>query len=309
MDPLSDILDSLSLKGQFHYHACFHTPWAIAVPELGDAIRFHYAVQGECYVSTGDARPIHLQQGDLVLVPAGGAHTLVDSLGREPADIEAVKRDAGYDGGNTLVVGEGSEDRATQLLCGHFTFAEGSDHPLLRSLPSLLEVPARVRNKTFWLDEALRLMARQMSKSNPGSTAVAHRMSEIIFIETIRCCSDQSEHLAGLIEAFSDRKISRAIRAMHSNVSLPWTVETLANEAAMSRSRFADRFQELVGCGPLTYLAEWRLQTARRLLQDRRVSIQQVAGQIGYQSPAAFTRAFANMFSESPSNFRMRMAA
>ena len=309
MDPLSDILDSLSLKGQFYYRTSFHKPWAFAVPDLSGAIRFHYAVQGECFVSTGDTRPLHLQQGDMVLVPAGGAHILADSLGREPADIDAAKRDAGYDGGDTLVVGEGSEDRATQLLCGHFTFAEGSNHPLLRSLPSLLHVSARVRSNTFWLDEALRLMGRQVTRGNPGSTAVVRRMSEIIFIETIRCCSDQSEHLAGLIEALSDRKISRAIQAMHSNVSAPWTVESLAAEAAMSRSRFADRFQELVGCGPLTYLAEWRLQTARRLLQDRRVSIQQVAGQIGYQSPAAFTRAFANMFGESPSNFRMRLVA
>ena len=233
---------------------------------------------------------------------------LADSIGREPTDIEAVKRNVGYDGGNELIIGAGAEDRETQLLCGHFTFAEGSSHPLLRSLPNLLHVSAKLRSNTFWLDEALRLMGRQVSEGNPGSVAVIRRMSEIIFIETIRCCTGQSEHLAGLIEALSDHKISRAIQAMHSNIATPWTVESLAGEAAMSRSRFADKFQKLVGCGPLTYLAEWRLQKARSLLQDQRVSIQEVAGRVGYQSPAAFTRAFANMFGESPSGFRNRSA-
>ena len=309
MDPLSDILDSLSLQGQFYFRTCFNAPWAIAVPDYEKAIRFHYAVQGECYVQAGDEPAIHLQQGDLVLVPAGAAHTMADSMGRKPAELETVMQDNGYTGGGTFVVGKGCKDSATQLLCGHFTFAEGSSHPLLRSLPSLLHVSARMRSNTFWLDEALRLMGRQMSDDNPGSLAVVRRMSEIIFIETIRCCADQSEHLAGLMEALSDPRISRAIQAMHRDIATHWTVETLAGEAAMSRSRFADRFQELVGCGPLTYLAEWRLQKARELLQDRRISIQQVAGRIGYQSPAAFTRAFANMFGESPSSFRMRQAA
>jgi AraC-like DNA-binding protein len=306
LDPLSDILDSLSLTGQFYYRACLNSPWGIAIPEEGATIRFHYAVQGDCYISAGDAPPIHLQQGDLMLIPGGGEHILTDIRDREPVDIEAVKKKSGYNGGDTLIVGEGCGDEATQLLCGHFAFAEGSNHPLLRSLPKVLHVSARLRANTFWLDEALRLMGRQVSEGNPGSMAVLRRMSEIIFIETIRCCSDQSEHLSGLIQALSDPKISRALEAMHRDVATLWTVGTLANEAAMSRSRFADKFQDLVGCGPLTYLAEWRLQTARRLLQDRRVSIQEIAGRIGYQSPAAFTRAFANMFGESPSGYRTR---
>lgn len=309
MDPLSDILDSLSLRGQIYFRTSFNSPWAVAVPDYSEAIRFHYVMQGECYVRAGDAPPIHMRQGDLVLVPAGAAHTLADRIDCEPIDVEIVKRGARHTGGGIFVVGEGCENSATQLLCGQFTFAEGSSHPLLRSLPSLLHVTARLRSETYWLDEALRLMGRQMSEENPGSLAVVRRMSEIIFIETIRCCADQSEHLAGVLEALSDPKISRAIQAMHANLAMHWTVESLANEAAMSRSRFADRFQQLVGCGPLTYLSDWRLQKARGLLHDRHVSIQEVAGRIGYRSPAAFTRAFANMFGESPSRYRIRMAA
>ncbi len=309
MDLLSDILDSLSLQGQFYFRTCFNSPWSIGVPDYARAIRFHYAVQGECWVRTGDGVPIHLRQGDLVLVPAGAAHILSDMPERKPVALERVMEDNAYAGGSLLVVGEGCENAATQLMCGHFTFAEGSDHPLLRSLPDLLHVSASMRSSAFWLDEALRLMARQMADSNPGSMAVVRRMSEIIFIETVRSSASQSQQLAGLLEALSDPKISRAIQAMHRDVATHWTVETLASEAVMSRSRFAARFQELVGCGPLTYLAEWRLQKACSLLRDGRASIQEVAGRIGYQSPAAFTRAFANMFGESPTSFRTRLAA
>jgi AraC-like DNA-binding protein len=309
MDLLSDILDSLSLQGQFYFRTCFNSPWSIGVPNYASAIRFHYAVQGECWVRAGDEAPIHLRQGDLVLVPAGAAHALSDTPERKPVELERVMADNDYSGGPVFRVGGGCENAATQLMCGHFTFADGSDHPLLRSLPSLLHVSASIRRSTFWLDEALRLMARQMADDNPGSMAVVRRMSEIIFIETVRSCGSQSQQLSGLMEALSDPKISRAIEAMHRDVATHWTVEALAGEAAMSRSRFAARFQELVGCGPLTYLAEWRLQKACALLREGKITIQEVAGRIGYQSPAAFTRAFANMFGESPTSFRSRLAA
>lgn len=309
MDLLSDILDSLALQGQFYFRTCFNSPWSVGVPNYAAAIRFHYAVQGECYVRAGDNEAVHLRQGDLVLIPAGAPHAISDTPERRPVALETVLADASYSGSGTLIIGQGCERAATQLMCGHFTFAEGSNHPLLRSLPPMIHLSASARSGTFWLDEALRLMGRQMSEPSPGSLAVVRRMSEIIFIETVRACSAQSPQLAGLIEALSDPKIARAIEAMHRDVATHWTVGALAGEAAMSRSRFAARFQELVGCGPLTYLAEWRLQKACALLREGRLSVQQIAGRIGYQSPAAFTRAFANMFGESPSSFRARLAA
>lgn len=309
MDLLSDILDSLALQGQFYFRTCFNSPWSVGVPNYAAAIRFHYAVQGECYVRAGDNEAVHLRQGDLVLIPAGAPHAISDTPERRPVALETVLADAGYSGSGTLIIGQGCERAATQLMCGHFTFAEGSNHPLLRSLPPMIHLSASARSETFWLDEALRLMSRQMAEPSPGSLAVVRRMSEIIFIETVRACSSQSPQLAGLIEALSDPKIARAIEAMHRDVAMHWTVDALAGEAAMSRSRFAARFQELVGCGPLTYLAEWRLQKACALLREGRLSVQQIAGRIGYQSPAAFTRAFANMFGETPSGFRARLAA
>lgn len=309
MDLLSDILDSLSLQGQFYFNTCFNSPWSVGVPSYAAAIRFHYVVQGECFIRAGEGEAHHMRQGDFALIPAGAAHAISDSAERRPVGLETVLQDAGYSGSGTLVVGKGNANTATRLMCGHFTFAEGSNHPLLRALPPVIHVSAGLRRSTYWLDETLRLMAGQMDGTAPGTSAVVRRLSEIMFIETVRSTAAQSPELARLFEALGDPKISRAIEAMHRDVASQWTVEALASEAAMSRSRFAARFQELVGCGPLTYLAEWRLQKACALLREGKVPVQEVAARIGYQSPAAFTRAFANMFGESPTSFRTRSAA
>ena len=309
MDLLSEILDSMALKGQLYFRTCFNSPWAVTVPHYERAIRFHLAIQGECWIKVPGHEPVHLRQGDMVMIPGGSSHDLSDTADRKPQSLETVIEDNGYQGAGTFVIGEGCERTATQLMCGHFSFADGSDHAILRALPPVLHVSAAVRASSFWLDQALRLMAQQMLGEAPGSASAVRRMSEVIFIETVRCCANQSPSLEKLLEAFTDTKISRAILAMHHQAANNWTVETLASEAAMSRSRFAERFQDLVGCGPLTYLSEWRLQRSKDLLSDRRVSIQEVAGRIGYQSPAAFTRAFANMFGQSPSEFRRSLTA
>lgn len=309
MDLLSEILDSMSLKGQLYFRTCFNSPWAVTVPHYERAIRFHLAIQGECWVTPEGHPPVHLRQGDMVMIPGGASHNLSDTETRTPMSLETVMEESGYTGSGTFVIGKGCERAAAQLMCGHFTFADGSDHQILRALPPLIHISASVRASSFWLDQALRLMAQQMLGDAPGSTAAVRRMSEVIFIETVRSCADQSESLAKLLEALTDPKISKAIVAMHRQTADNWTVETLASEAAMSRSRFAERFHELVGCGPLTYLSEWRLQRAKDLLADRRVSVQEVAGRIGYQSPAAFTRAFANMYGQSPTEFRRSITA
>lgn len=309
MDLLSDILDSMALKGQLYFRTCFNSPWGVTVPHYERAIRFHLAIQGDCWVMVEGQEPLHLKQGDMVMIPGGSSHDLSDIADRKPQLLERVIEDNGYQGSGTFVIGKGCERAATQLMCGHFSFADGSDHAILRALPPILHISAAVRASSFWLDQGLRLMAQQMLGEAPGSAAAVRRMSEVIFIETVRNCANQSPSLAKLLEALTDPKISRAILAMHRQTASPWTVETLASEAAMSRSRFAERFHDLVGCGPLTYLSEWRLQRAKDLLSDRRVSVQEVAGRIGYQSPAAFTRAFANMFGQSPSEFRRSIVA
>jgi transcriptional regulator GlxA family with amidase domain len=167
---------------------------------------------------------------------------------------------------------------------------------------------AATRARTPLLDEMLRLVARTVFSGEIGSDAAVTRLSEIVFIELLRAGIAEDPQLGTMLEALRDKQIGRALELIHANPARPWTVEHLAAEIGMSRSRFADRFSSLMGVGPMAYLADWRLQKALALLDDSRCSVQQVATQTGYQSPAAFTRAFAGKFGLPPTEYRRALA-
>ena len=150
----------------------------------------------------------------------------------------------------------------------------------------------------------LRLIVRRIFAEELGSAAAVTRMSEIVFIEILRSAVGSLPDFAPLLRAFTDRHVGRALKLIHESPADPWTVESLASEVGMSRSRFANRFSEALGQGPMSYLTDWRLQRALVLLSDARCSVNQAAIQTGYRSPAAFTRAFAGKFGKSPSEFR-----
>ncbi|MEO3427911.1 AraC family transcriptional regulator [Pelagibius sp. CAU 1746] len=309
MDVLNDILDTLELKGALYFRTDFSSPWAVAVPDYAQAARFHLVIQGSCHVRLASGAAVDLSPGDLVLIPRGRGHVLADSAQRQATDLETVLKDSGYGGEGALVVGQGDPRASTQMVCGHFTFRAAAEHPLLRALPESLVITAAMRAREPWLDEVLRLVARRVFAEEIGSAAAVTRLSEIVFIEVLRIGVEQCEELKRIVDAFRDRQIGRALQLIHAQPGDTWTVDRLAAEAGMSRSRFAERFSALVGQGPMAYLADWRLQKALALLERGPASsVQQVASQTGYKSPAAFSRAFTGKFGVAPSAYRRRTA-
>ena len=305
MDVLSDILDLLQLRGSLYFRTAFSAPWSVAVPPLGRAARFHLAVQGRCLVRVGAEHSVQLNPGDLIVIPNGHAHVLSDGAGTAPAELEDVLRQSGFDGEGVLVYGgESRADGDTKLICGHFAFAEGTDHPLLRALPAYLLVTAEMRAQAPWLDDLMRLIARQMFNESPGMTASVIRLSEALFIEVIRSCADQDPGLRSLLTALDDPRIGRALGLMHRGLEKDWTLEGLAREVGLSRSRFAEQFQALMHCAPMTYLSDLRLDKARVLLAATTEPVQTIAQRVGYRSPAAFSRAFASRYGHSPKAVR-----
>jgi AraC-like DNA-binding protein len=305
MGVLSDILDVLQLRGTLYFRTAFSPPWSVAVPAQGRAARFHLVAQGRCHVCIGEACDIVLNPGDLVLIPNGAAHVLCDPPHTSPAPLDDVLWQSGYSGEGVLVYGgEPAPDADTKLICGHFSFAERADHPLLRALPSHLLVTAEHRARAPWLDELMRLITRQMFAGPPGVTASVMRLSEALFIEVIRTCTDQDEALRKVIEAMGEPRIGRALSLMHRGIERDWTLDGIAREVGMSRSRFADQFHALMGCAPMSYLSDLRLQKAMNLLAGTGDPVQTVATRVGYQSPAAFSRAFSQRYGRSPSDIR-----
>jgi len=308
MDVLDDILDTLDLKGALYFRTDFTAPWAVTVPDYAQAARFHLVVQGRCHVQFTSGAAAELGPGDLVLIPMGRSHVLADSAGRRPAKLETVLSESGFRGNGVLVLGEGDAAAATQMVCGHFSFRSGADHPLLRALPEYLVVSAATRARQPWLDEMLRLVARKMFSEEIGSPAAVTRLSEIVFIELLRLGVGQCDDLKRIIGALQDRQIGHALQLIHEKPEADWSVDSLAGAVGMSRSRFAERFSQLLGLGPMSYLADWRLQKALALLERSHFSVQQIAHAAGYRSPAAFSRAFAGKFGVAPSAYRRQTA-
>jgi len=307
LDVLDDILTTLNLKGALYFRTDFSPPWAVAVPGYAQAARFHLVVQGRCHVSFPSGRSVVLNAGDVILIPRGMEHALSDDASRDAPPLERVIEDIGYRGKGVLTVGAGKPEAATRMICGHLSFRDGADHPLLRALPQFILLAAADRARSVWLDEVLRLLVRRMFSDGEGVSASVTRLSEVFFIEMLRLDLDRNPQLASVLAAMKDRQIGKALLLFHQNADRPWTVEAVATEVGMSRSSFAERFRELLGTAPMAYLSEWRLQKALCLLEDSRCTIGQVATRTGYRSAAAFSRAFAAKFGQAPREIRQAM--
>jgi AraC-like DNA-binding protein len=304
MDLIDDILTTLNLRGALYFRTDFSGEWGVTVPELQGAARFHLVIHGRCHVRLAGGETVMLAPGDLILIPAGRSHQLSDADGRETPPLETVLEALGYKGDGVLIAGDGDRQASTQMVCGHFSFRNGADHPLLRALPGHLVFTAADRARAPLLDDMLRLITQRIFETRPGSMASVIKLSEAAFIELIRASAVRQGDLTAIMAAFEDRQIARALKSIHERANMAWTVESLAQEAGMSRSRFAERFRDLLGMGPMAYLSEWRLQKALAMLDDTRSSVQQIAVEAGYQSPAAFTRAFASRFGAPPRDYR-----
>ena len=276
----------------------------MTVPDLPEAARFHLVISGTCHIGFASGSTLTLGPGDLVLIPRGRSHVLADAPRRRAPPLETILEDSGYDGKGTLIAGSRNRFATTRMLCGHFTFRKGADHPILRALPEFLSTMAADRNPDSWLSELLRLTTSRVFQHDLRSAAAITRLSEVVFMELLRVGIQHGPELESILEAFRDRHIGHALQLMHQRPEESWTVDSLARTVGMSRSRFAGRFRDLIGMGPMAYLSDWRLQKALTLLHDPRASVQQVASQIGYDSPAAFSRAFSSKFGVAPTEYR-----
>lgn len=304
-DVLSDILDTIHLAGTLYFRTDFSAPWAVQVPDYKEAARFHLVIRGRCNVSFASGQQIDLHAGDLILIPKGRAHILADSAGRSAAPLEQAIKNSGYTGAGVFVLGEENLDASTQMVCGHFSFRDGADHPLLQALPECIVTSAATRARVPLLGEVLDLIERKTLADDLGTAAALVRLSEIVFIELLSVGISESPELARITSALKDKQIGRALSLIHAEPGRAWTVEMLARELGMSRSSFSDRFRDLVGCGAISYVADWRLQKALAMLDESNRSVQEIATRSGYRSPAAFTRAFATKFGTSPTKFRL----
>ncbi|MCB2137121.1 MAG: AraC family transcriptional regulator [Rhodobacteraceae bacterium] len=307
LDLLSDILTRLSLKGTLYFRTSFTEPWGVRVPAFRNVTRFHFAHRGDALVRVaGQAKPVHLSQGDLVIIPHGLAHVLSC---RHTGPDEALPLDdvlvrSGFDGSGTLVWGGDESPSDTQLICGHFAMAEGSRHLLLDRLPPYIHLRGYGEEAGSWLEATLKVIGAEAGGARLGGDLIALKMSEAIFAQAIRAYIEQQASGDGGIAGFADPHIARSLAALHRAPSAEWTVASLAREAGLSRTGFAERFVAKLGITPMAYVASWRMQIAREALVSRGLSVAEAAEISGYASESAFSRVFKKEIGASPASFR-----
>lgn len=309
MDALTDILETVHLRGTVYCRSELTAPWGMAVPR-SRAAQFHVVRRGRCWLRLEDdgaeARaPALLEAGDVLVLPLGHAHVLADSPATRALPLaDLVAASGGVCGATPLVHGGGGE--AVTLICGYFEFETGAAHPLLEVLPPVILLRGEGGHARSWLMSTLDLIADEATAGRPGGETLVDRLTEAMFIQVLRSTIEAEagrlspSWLAGL----RDGSIAKALGLIHRQPEERWTVESLAEGAGMSRSAFATRFRELVGEPPLQYLTRWRMQVAAGRLRSTGSTLSEIAGQVGYETEASFSKVFKKLLGVSPGAFR-----
>lgn len=312
MDPLLDLLRAMHLTGGVFLEADLTSPWCVTsqvAPEdcgpptsaPAHVIGYHYVIEGGCILELDGHPATEVHAGDIILVPRNDPHRLGSTMAVRPVNAgELVQRSA--DGGLARVEYGGGGAR-TRLLCG-FLGTPVPDPPIARVLPAVMTIAVDDVAAGEWIESSFRYAVREFTREHVGSTAVLGRLAELLFIEAVRRHVASQPARSGWLAGLRDPIVGRALALLHGDTTQRWTVTTIARAAGASRSAFADRFAELVGESPMRYLARRRLRVAADRLRDGGESIARVALEVGYESEAAFSRAFKREFGQPPTAWR-----
>ncbi len=326
-DVLSDLLRAVRLRGAVFYYIEGADPWVAETPPAQQIIsaimpgadammEFHCVARGFCWGGIRDEPPVRLEEGDVILFPHGDPHIISSAPG-----LRGRKEDIGFffaprppqlpfsisiggQGGTTARLDGGGREHAT-VVCGFLAFDARPFNPLLAALPRLLRMPGLASDRETWIGHLLATAVDESNRRRPGGEAVLERMSEMMFVEVLRrylagLPADQTGWLAGM----RDPGVGRALSLLHERPAQQWTLDRLGQESGLSRSILHERFVHFLGLPPMQYLLQWRMQLSAGRLRDSDATILDVALDVGYESDAAFSRAFKRVVGVAPGEWR-----
>jgi AraC-like DNA-binding protein len=312
MDALSEVLQAIRLDGALYLDAEFTAPWCVEaqfglhtaasrLPRSEHIAFFHVLIDGTCrarLIEGGDV--LDLKPGDILMFPHDHPHLMGSDVSLPPAARSEVvdKR-----GGGMYRIEYGGGGAMTRFVCGYLACDPRVCRPLFSALPRMLSVS--IGEDAAWLLQMLRVGVQESLSQGPGARSLLAKLAELMFVEAIRrFAASQSADQRGWLAGLRDRHVGRALALLHGKPAHPWTVDGLAREVALSRSAFAERFVELIGEPPMQYLTRWRLALSAQRLRTGNDTIARVAERAGYESEAAFNRAFKREFGMPPSAWR-----
>ena len=314
MDVLSEVLKVVKLQGALFFNGEFSSPWgfyspdsrAVApyvAPAARHVIIYHLLTEGRASARLIDGPRIILEAGDIVIFPHGDAHILENGPAAKAVDMERELARIFAHGLKRSSLGGGGE--ITKFVCGFMACEPRLSQIFLSGLPPVFKVSIRNDASGRWLENSIRFSVNEADASRAGGEAVLAKLSEVLFVETLRTYiahlpAEQTGWLAGA----RDSEVGKTLALMHRNPAHPWTIASLAKEAGVSRSVLAERFRHYLNEPPMSYLTRWRLQLGAQMLASTSYSVAQIASEVGYESEAAFNRAFKREFETPPARFR-----
>jgi len=326
-DTLSDLLRAVRLRGALYYYIEGADPWVAEAPAAreilpaimpgaGHMIEFHGVASGSCWAAIAGQSPVRMEAGDIVLFPQGDSHVMSSAPGMRAENLDVgmffhprppqlpFALCVDEKGGTTALLDGGGPNR-TKVVCGFLGCDARPFNPLLASLPRMIHMPGAATGNGSWISHFLRTVVEESNSRRPGGEAMLERMSEMMFVDVLRRYVDglpagETGWLAGL----RDPGVGRALSLMHGRPAEDWTMERLGESAGLSRSVLHERFAHFLGQPPMQYLAAWRMQLAAGMLRDSDAKLIEVALDVGYESEAAFSRAFKRAVGTSPGAWR-----
>ncbi|MGL4238613.1 AraC family transcriptional regulator [Tabrizicola sp.] len=299
-DAMSDVLSLVRMSGDLVCLGNYAAPWSIS---LGRPLaHFHIVLQGSAWLVLEGWPPLHLVQGDLVLLPHSTGHVLASDPAIPAVPVE--QSVAASPPGAPLEHRIDGPGGRSKLICGRFSFSGPLVPRLFTVLPPLIHIEGRAGDALDPLYVTTRFLLHEAQNPTPGSAIMINRLLDLLFIQIVRDWGARSPRNLSWLGGLRDQQIGRALSAIHQTPERNWTVAALAAEAGLSRSAFAIRFADIVGQTPLSYVATWRLDRAAAYLRGGSARITEIAALTGYGSEAALSRAFKRQFGVSPAQYR-----
>lgn len=317
MNALLDALRTHRLTGGIFLDCEFTAPWCVtstaigpqevgllAMPCPAHVIAYHYVMQGHVLLQVANQEPVAIEGGEVVVFPANDRHRLGSDLSIKAVDAKTLVLPPSN--GSLARIEHGGGGESTHIMCG-FLGTDLPNDPLIASLPSVLKLDVAHGASVDWIESSLRFAAQEMAAARTGSLAMLAQLAECLFMEAVRRHVDSlPEQERGWFAGFADPVVGKALGLLHARKEHPWTVEALAEATGLSRSAFAERFTRIMGEPPMRYLAKQRLRFAAQRLRTSHDPVAQIAFAAGYDSEAAFNRAFKREFGTPPAAWRAR---
>src|SRR5262245_48043975 len=315
MDVFSEILSGVKLNGAVFFTAEFSAPWGFSAPASNVMaatiapgaeylVLYHLVIEGGAVVEMTDGKSIELVPGDVVIFPHGDAHHMSSGKGaNRPFPNYGINAKVKARDLSPLRAGGGGA--ISRFVCGYMACDPHLCQPILGGLPPVLKVNIRTDHTGHWLESSILHLVEEAASGRVGSEAMLAKLSEALFVDTLRrYVAGLHEQQVGWLAGTRDPVVGKSLGLMHSRVAHPWTIADLADEVGISRSALVERFTRFLSEPPMTYLTRWRLQLAARSLERTSRGVAEIAADVGYESEAAFNRAFKRQFGEPPGRYR-----